>query len=171
MNLHIKANVISIHHKMEVLDDADQPVYRASSKAITLHDRTYLEDAAGNEVAYIHAKAVSLHHVYYVEMAGGQSFELSEQLFHMKDIIDVPDLGWQIRGNVLAFDFEVVDADERVLALAHRKLVSVHGVYDLEIADEGHADELVALFIVVNHIVQSRSDAMMMSSTGGSGQS
>ena len=159
MNLHIKANVISIHHKMEVLDDADQPVFRVHSKALSIHDKTYLEDAQGNEVAYIHAKAVSLHHVYYVDMVGGESFELSEQLFHMKDIIDIPELGWQIRGKILAFDFEVVDAEGNVLATAHRKVASVHGVYDLAINDESHAVELVALFIVVSHIILARNAA------------
>lgn len=168
MNLHIKAKVFSIHHKMDVLNDADEPVYRVSGKVVSIHDKTYLEDADGNKVAYIHAKAVSLHHVYYVEMVDGENFELSEQLFHMKDIIDVPELGWQIRGNVLAFDFEIVDVDGRVLATAHRKLVSVHGVYDLEIADESRADELVALFIVVNHIVQARTDATVASAVGTS---
>ena len=85
------------------------------------------------------------------------------------DIIDISELGWQVRGNVLAFDFEVVDAGERVLATAHRKLVSVHGRYDVVVNDEAHVDELVALFVVVNHIIQNRSNAEMTSiSSSGS---
>lgn len=161
MNLHIESNVVSIHHKMSVLNDVDEPVYRVSSKALSVHDKTYLEDAVGNQVAYIHAKAVSVHHVYYVEMTGGESFELSEQLFHVRDVIDVSGLGWQIRGSLLAFEFEVADAEGNVVAEAHRKAVSVHDRYDLTIYDEGRVDELVALFVVVCHIVAARTRAQM----------
>lgn len=157
MKLHIKAKVVSIHDKMEVLDENDEAVYRVSSKAITIHDKTHIEDAAGNEVAFIHAKAVSIHHVYYVEMADGTSFTMKEELTHLRDHIDVEELGWQLRGeNVLAFDFGVYDADQRLLATAHRKFVSMHGIYDIDIVDESHADELIALFVVVKHIIDQR---------------
>ena len=64
-------------------------VYRVSSKALSIHNKTYIEDAAGNEVAYIHAKAISIHHRYYVEMVDGESFGLSEELFHVHDIVDI----------------------------------------------------------------------------------
>ena len=115
MNLHIKSKLVSIHHKMDILDDDDQPVYHVSGKPISLHDKTHITDLDGNEIASIHAKAVSIHHKYFVDMADGASFELSEQLFHIKDIIDIPELGWQLRGSILAFEFQIVDAQERVL--------------------------------------------------------
>lgn len=103
-------------------------VYRVSSKALSIHNKTYIEDAAGNEVAYIHAKAISIHHRYYVEMVDGESFGLSEELFHVHDIVDIDALGWQLRGtNILAFDFEVTDQNGSVIATAHRKFVSMHG--------------------------------------------
>ncbi len=161
MKLHIKAKVVSIHEKMEVLDENDELVYRVSSKAISIHDKTHIEDAAGNEVAFIHAKAMSIHHVYYVEMADGTGYTMKEELTHLRDHIDVEELGWQLRGeNVLAFDFDVYDADERLLAKAHRKLVSMHGIYYIDIVDESRADELIALFVVVKHIIDQRQQVV-----------
>lgn len=157
MDLHIKSKPISVHNAMEVLDDNDQVVYRVHSKALSVHDKTYLEDAQGNELAYIHAPVVSVHHVHYIEMTDGESFELSEELFHIKDIIDVEGLGWQLRGSVLAFEFEVVDAEGRQLATAHRRYISLHNVYDLHIAAEDQAAKLVALFVVISHIVTERN--------------
>lgn len=166
MKLHIKAKVVSIHDKMEVLDESDEVVYRVSSKAISIHDKTRIEDAAGNEIAFIHAKAVSIHHVYYVEMADGTSFTMKEELTHLRDHIDVEELGWQLRGeNVLAFDFGVYDADGRLLATAHRKLVSMHGIYDIDIVDENRADELIALFVVVKHIIDQRQQVATTSTS------
>ena len=157
MELHIKGKVVSIHDKMEVLDENDQVVYRVSSKALSIHNKTYIEDAAGNEVAYIHAKAISIHHRYYVEMVDGESFGLSEELFHVHDIVDIDALGWQLRGtNILAFDFEVTDQNGSVIATAHRKFVSMHGIYNLTVIDESQADKIVALFVVMRHIIEQR---------------
>ena len=156
MNLHIKSKLVSIHHKMDILDDDDQPVYHVSGKPISLHDKTHITDLDGNEIASIHAKAVSIHHKY--------SFELSEQLFHIKDIIDIPELGWQLRGSILAFEFQIVDAQERVLATAHRHIVSLHGVYDIKILDESQIEKLLAVFVVINHIIVNRETAEASSS-------
>ena len=49
MNLHIKSKLVSIHHKMDILDDDDQPVYHVSGKPISLHDKTHITDLDGNE--------------------------------------------------------------------------------------------------------------------------
>ena len=111
MKLQIKSKVVSIHDKIDVLDENENPVYRVHTKAVTIHDKTYIEDAAGNEVAYIHAKAVSIHHVYYVEMANGETFELKESLKHIRDFVDIEPLGWQLRGDsILEFNFQIYDA-------------------------------------------------------------
>ena len=100
---------------------------------------------------------MSVHHIYYVEMADGTSFTVRDELSHLCDRIDAEELGWQLRGkNIFAFDFDVYDAEERLLATAHRKLVSVHGVYDIDIVDESRSDELVALFVVVKRIIDQR---------------
>lgn len=157
MKLQIKSKVMSIHGKTDILDENENVVYRAHTKAVTIHDKTTLEDAEGNEVASIHAKAVSIHHVYYIEMANGDSYELKEELAHIRDFVDIAPVGWQLRGNnIMDFDFQIFDADDRVLATAHRKLVSVHGIYDMDILDEDNADVLVAIFIVIKHIVEIR---------------
>lgn len=160
MKLQIKSKVVSIHDKIDVLDENENPVYHVHTKALTIHDKTYIEDAAGNEVAYIHAKAVSIHHVYYVEMANGETFELKESLKHIRDFVDIEPLGWQLRGDsILEFDFQIYDADGAVLASAHRKFVSIHGIYDMEIYDESKADQIVAIFIIMKHIVENRAAA------------
>ncbi len=159
MKLRIKAKILSVHEKMDVLDENDEVLYRVSRKAISVHDKTHIEDAAGNEVASIHAKVPSIHHIYYVDMADGTSFSMKEELAHLRDHIDVEELGWQLRGeNVLAFDFGVFDAEGRQIAMAHRKLATLHGEYDLDVLDEGQVDKIVALFIVIAHIIALRQE-------------
>lgn len=150
-----------LHDKMEVLDAADNVVYRVHSKAVSLADRTFVEDADGNEVASIHAKVVSLlHGTYYVDMADGVSFEMSQELMHIKDVINIDALGWQLRGsNILEFSFDILDAADRVVATCKRHLVDVHDTYELAINDTAHIDEVVAIFVVLRHIMEHRAEA------------
>lgn len=157
MKLQIKSKVVSIHDKTDVLDENDNVVYRTHTKALTITDKTVLEDAAGNEVANIHAKAVSIHHIYYIDMTNGDSYELKEELAHIRDFVDIAPVGWQLRGNnIMAFDFQIYDADGAVLATAHRKFISMHGIYDMDILDESKVEVLLAIFIVIKHIVENR---------------
>ena len=60
MKLRFKEKMVSIHGKMEVLDENDEAVYRVASKAITIHGETRIEDAAGNEVASMRKRCPSI---------------------------------------------------------------------------------------------------------------
>ena len=40
MKLRIKAKILSVHEKMDVLDENDEVAYRVSRKAISVHDKT-----------------------------------------------------------------------------------------------------------------------------------
>lgn len=159
MKLQIKSKAVSIHGKTDVLDESGNVVYRTHTKAVSIHDKTYLEDAAGNEIAYIHAKALSIHNVHYIDMANGDSYELKEELSHIRDFVDIEPLGWQLRGeNIMDFNFQIVDADGAVLATAHRKFASMHGIYDMDISDEADVDLIVAIFIVIKRIIEIRGE-------------
>lgn len=167
MKLHIKGKVISIHSKMDVLDEQENVVYKVASKALSIHDKTYIKDAAGNDVAYIHAKVISIHQVHYVEMANGMNFEIRLKLGHpIHNVIDIPELGWQIQGEFMAHDYKIVDSNEKVLATAHRKWLSVHGIYSLDIIEDDKADILLSAYIVLEHILSSQEAATTTSSLG-----
>ena len=159
--LTITGRLASIHKKMEVTDaETGEVLYRVSARAASIYHRTFVTDArTGEQIAEIHAKPVSIHHIYYVDMADGPDFQLSTELFHLKDIKNIPELGWQLRGNVMDFNFEVVDQKtDEVLARGHRRLASLHRIYDLEVLDESHLDELVVLFIMLKRRIDIRKN-------------
>ena len=55
------------------------------------------------------------------------------------------------------FNFTIVDQKtEEVLARGHRRLASLHRIYDLEVLDESHLDELVCLFIMLKRHIDIR---------------
>lgn len=169
MKLHIKGKVISIHEKMDILDEDDNIVYRVSSKAISLHDKTHIEDAQGNEIAYIHAKAISIHQVHYVEMADGETFEIKMKLGHwIKNQFEIEELGWKMIGEFAAHDYKILDENGEEIANAHRKWFSLHSIYYLDIHDESKAEKIIATYIVLEHILSKQEAAAASSSSSSS---
>ena len=155
----ITGRLASIHKKMEVTDaETGEVVYRVSAKAASAHHTTYVTDVqTGQQIAEINAKPISIHHIYYVDMADGTHFELTDEFFHLKDIKNIPELGWQLRGNIMDFNFTIVDATtNEELARGHRRLASLHRIYDLEVLDESKTDELVCIFVVLKRHIDIR---------------
>lgn len=161
IELRISSKIGSIlHDKMDVVDAQGNVAYRVHSKAVSMSDRTFIEDAAGNEVASIHAKMVSVHDTYYVDMADGVSFELSRELLHLADVVNIDALGWQLRGsNMLEFSFGIYDEAGSVVATCRRHLLDLHDTYEVSVNDVAHADEIVAIFVVMKHILEHRAES------------
>ena len=117
-SLFTTSKVISLHKHTDITDEHEQVVYHAQTKFPSLHDKTDVTDAAGNFVAHIEKKLLTIRQRHYVTMADGLSFELSSELLHLvKDVINIEGLGWQLRGNVLGWNFELWAQNGQIVAL------------------------------------------------------
>lgn len=156
--LYMKQALLSLHQKITVHDENGDLAYEVSSAFMSLHDKTRIQNGEGREIASIHKKLLSLHERYIVEMENGDSFQLHSELFHLaKDIIDIDELGWTIRGNLMEHNYQITDQNDRVLADAHRKWISLHEAYQIEIFDTDRTDTLIAVLIVLEHILTTRA--------------
>lgn len=169
-SLYTSSKVFSLHHRIEVTDDAGQVVYRAESKAISLHDRTQIFDAQDNLVAKMWKKILTLHERHFIEMADGTDFQLSNELWHLvKDITNVEGLGWQLRGNIMALNFELYDADGSIIAVIGQKMFSLHDKYCIDIYKPEHEQKVIAILITLQHMIRDRENAAAASSSSSSG--
>lgn len=159
MKLQMKSKIASIHNKIEITDEEKNPVYHIQSKVISIHNMTYLTRADGTEVATISRKVVSAHETHTIEMSDGRQIELRTELLHMaKDILDLDELGWQIQGNLAQHDYRLVDAanGEKLLAQTHKKWLSIHNTYEIEVFDEEEMDLVVAVLVTLDKILTDR---------------
>lgn len=172
MKLRMKAKIASIHHKLEVTDEHKRPVYHIKSKVFSLHDVTYLTRADGEEVATITRKVASLHDTHFIELSGGMTVELSAELFYLtKDVLNIEALGWQLEGDLIQHDYRLVEMDtERTLARTHRKWLTLHNTYEIEILAEEKADVIVAVLVALDKIVEDRERVRRGASPSSAGQ-
>ena len=168
-SLFTSTKVFTLHHKIDITDDHEQIVYQAQTKFPSLHDKTDITDAAGDPVAHVEKKIFTLHQRHFITMADGQSFELSNELFHLiKDITNIEGLGWQLRGNILGLNFELYDQGGNVIAVIGQKMISIHDKYCVDIYQPDLEKQVVAILITLQHMIRDRENrAAAASSSGG----
>ena len=168
-SLYTTSKVFTLHHHIDIIDDNEVIKYQSDSKFLTLHDRTYISDSSGRQIAHMYKKIFSLHERHYVEMKNGTNFCLSNELFHIyKDITNIEGLGWQLRGNMFALNFEIYDALNHVIAVIGQKMLSIHDKYCIDIYRPEYEEIIVAIVITLQHMIRDRENASSSSSGGSS---
>lgn len=163
------SKVFSLHHRINIVDNSDQIVYQANSKAISLHDRTWIYDCNGTEVAAITRKFFSLHERHFVAMADGTQFQISNELWHIvKDVTNIEGLGWQLRGNIAELNFELYDANDRIIAVIGQKMFSLHDKYCIDIYQTEYEQIIIAILVTLQHMIIDRKTASVSTSSSGS---
>ena len=167
-SLFTSTKVFTLHHKIDITDDHEQIVYQAQTKFPSLHDKTDITDAAGDPVAHVEKKIFTLHQRHFITMADGQSFELSNELFHLiKDITNIEGLGWQLRGNILGLNFELYDQGGNVIAVIGQKMISIHDKYCVDIYQPDLEKQVVAILITLQHMIRDRENRTAAASSSG----
>ena len=168
-SLFTSTRFMTLHHRIDIVDESENPVYQARTKFPSLHDKTDLTDAAGRPVAHIERKLLSLHQRHFVTMADGLSFELSNELFHLvRDITNIEGLGWQLRGNILGLNFELYDEKGEIIAVIGQKMLSLHDKYCVDIYRPEDEKIVAAILVTQQHMIQDREAAASSSSSASS---
>ncbi len=170
-SLFTSTSVFTLHHHIDITDAHDTVMYQSESKFFSIHDKTDLVKATGEHVAHIERKVFTLHARHYVTMADGTKFELSREFWHIiKDITNIEGLGWQLRGNILGLNFELLDADGSIIAVVSQKMLSIHDKYCIDIYRKEYEEIVVAILVTLQHMIRDRA-ASSGSAGGASGSS
>lgn len=165
-SLFSSTKAISVHRKMEITDSNGSIVYRAESKAFSFHDRTFVYDSNNQQVAEITKKMFTMHERHFVTMSDGFKFELSNELWHIyKDITNLEGLGWQLRGNMFGFNFELFDSSNQPVAIISQKMFSLHDKYCVDIYQPEQEAKVVAILVAVQHMIRDRETARSSSNS------
>ena len=168
-SLFTNTKIMTVHHDIEITDEAQNVVYRAETQFPSIHDKTDVYDAEGNNVSHIERKVFSLRQRHYVTMADGTAFELSNELFHViKNIINIEGLGWQIQGNILGLNFELYDANGEIIAVIAQKFFSLHDKYCIDIYQPELEPVVVTILVTLQHMIRDREAAAASSSSSSS---
>ena len=168
-SLYTSSDVFTLHHRIEITDEAGNAVYRAETQFPSIHDKTDIYTADGRHVAYFERKLLTLHEIHYVDMDNGKSFTLSNELMHLiKDVTNIEGLGWVIDGNIIRLNFTIKDEKGKLLAVVSQKAISIHDKFAIDIYKPEYEEEIVALVITLQHMIRDRENSAAAGSGGSS---
>lgn len=160
MELFMKEKLFSLHGVQHIYDMDGNERYGVKGKLFSIHDYISLYDLEGNELAKIHKKVMSLHETHFIEMDGREVTELRTKLFHpFKQEIDMPEIGWEIRGNYFEHDFSIYDAGDNLRAVLHRKWISLGEGYQITITSEEDTVLVLAIVVALERMMADRTAA------------
>lgn len=165
-SLFTTSKVFSLHRHIDITDAQERVVYSADTKFLSIRDKTDVTDAEGNLIAHIERKVFTLHERHFVDMADGTRFEISTELFHLiKDIANIEGLGWQLRGNIAALNFELYDREDNIIAVISQKMISLHDKYCIDIYRPEAEHPVIAILVTLQHMIRDRENASASSSS------
>lgn len=156
-SLFLSTDVIKIGMKTDITDGDGNVVYHSERKAVSIHDKTDIVDAAGKPVAHIEKVIPSVRDRYLVTLADGTSFEIASEHMHVVNrIYDISKLGWQMRGRLATWNFQIYDKENRVIAVISEKAVSIRDKYCIDIYRTEHEGAVIAVLVTLQHAIRSR---------------
>ena len=156
-SLFLSTEVIKIGMKIDITDNDGNVVYHSERKTVSIHDKTEIVDAAGKPVAHIEKVVPSVRDHYRVSMADGTNFEIASELMHaVKEIYNISELGWQMRGKLATWNFQIYDKDNQVIAVISEKVVSIHDKYCIDIYRTEDEDVVIAILVTLQHAIRNR---------------
>lgn len=156
-SLFTTSKVFTLHKKTDITDDNENVIYHSETKFPSIHDKTDITDFQGKQVAHIERKLISIHERHFITMADGLSFELSNEVLHIiKDVTNIVGLGWQLRGNILGLNFELLDENDEIIAVISQKLISIHDKYCIDIYKTEYEHIVIAILVTLQHMIRDR---------------
>ncbi len=163
-SLFLSTDVIKIGMKTDITDSDGNVVYHSERKTVSIHDKTEIVDSDGKPVAHIEKVIPSLRDLYIVKLADGTSFEFASELLHVvNEVYNISELGWQLRGRLATWNFQIYDEDGQVIAVISEKAVSIHDKYCIDIYNTEHESAIIAILIALQHAIRNRKKRARMS--------
>ncbi|MBR0461632.1 MAG: LURP-one-related family protein [Erysipelotrichaceae bacterium] len=170
-SLYTALNLGDLHQRIDITDEQENVKYYTKSSIFALKGKTDIFDANDNVIAHLEKKPISLHEKHFITMADGRNFTLSNELFHVvKDITNIEGLGWQIQGDIVGLNFDLIDESGNPVAVIGKKLLSIRDKYCIDLYQPEQEQVVVAIVIQLEKMLEARRESESSSaiSFGGS---
>ena len=91
-------------------------------------------------------------------MSSGMELLLEKEPLHLiKEITNIRNVNWQLRGDVRRLDFDIVDMYGQVIAVIGHRRFSKDDKYCIDIYQDESSDVVVCVLIILMHLVRDRN--------------
>lgn len=159
-NLYIKQKVFKITDHYEVFNENSKPVYQVDQDFKLIGNTIKVKKLDGSKSFVINREIFTLLPVYNVNFSDGKEFQIKKNFTFFKKSIDVisSDYELNLSGNFWDLNFDVSDGGRHVGSIK-KEFLSWGDTFTISVYDETYEEELLALLIAVDDILDQEANA------------
>lgn len=146
MKLYMKQRVFSWGDQFHIVDENGNARYSVQGEVFTFGKKLHIFDYAENEVAFIQQKVFSFLPKYYILRGDAVIAQIIKEFTFFKHVYTVEGLGWTVRGDFFAHDYEVLQGNRTIVRVS-KHWFTWGDSYEIDIANG--VDEVNALAVVL----------------------
>lgn len=155
--LYFKEKFFKITDHYPILDEDGNEAYYLDQDFTFIGYKSYVTDKNKNKIFNINKKIISFFPRYTVSFADGSTMVVQQKLELLRHRVHVylENETLDLKGNIFHYDFEIKNKYGKDIGAVSRRLLSFTDTYELTIFDENYTEELIALVICLNNMIDN----------------
>lgn len=153
--LYFKEKFFKITDHYPILDENGHEAYYLDQDFTFIGYRSKVSDKNGNTVFKIGREILAFFPRYTVSFEDGQTMVIQQKFEFFKHRVHVymDNETLNLSGNIFHYDFDIQNGAGKNIGTVRRKIFTLTDTYELTIVDETYTEELIALVICLNNMI------------------
>lgn len=155
--LYIKQKVFKITDHYYVYDENQNPIYEVNQH-FKLWGKTFHVSKLDNTAAFtINKKMITFLSKFEISFEDGKQIDVYSKLtlFRKHIVLESNDYFLEVRGDVFDYNYDVVNGNNVVGYIA-KKIFALSDTFEITVVDPNFEDELIAIMIAVDSIIDDQ---------------
>lgn len=153
--LYFKEKFFKITDHYPILDENGREAYYLDQDFTFVGYKSAVNDRNGNRIFSINREILAFFPRYTISFADGQTMVIQQKLEFFKHRVHVymDKETLNLSGNIFHYDFDIQNGAGKNIGTVNRKIFTLTDTYELTIFDETYTEELIALVICLNNMI------------------
>lgn len=153
--LFFKEKMFKITDHYPILDEDGRAAYYLDQDFKLVGYRSKVSDKDGKEIFNVDRKIISLLPRYTINIADGSQMVIQQKLAFFTKKIDVymENETLNLQGEVFSYNFEIYNGKREHIGSVNRRFFALTDTYELAIYNDFYEEELIALVICLNNMI------------------
>ena len=153
--LYFKEKFFKITDHYPILDENGREAYYLDQDFTFIGYKSAVNDRNGNRIFSIKREILAFFPRYTISFADGQTMVIQQKLEFFKHRVHVymDKETLNLSGNIFHYDFDIQNGAGKNIGTVNRKIFTLTDTYELTIYDETYTEELMALVICLNNMI------------------
>lgn len=159
MRLLINQKYFSFRNRFTINYENGQPAYDVEGKLISLHRKFYVLEPNGREIFMVRQRLFHLFpHLDIMQNDNVIARFISKfSIFVKRAVIKSEVFGdLKIKGSVLAWSFDILDANGNQVAEISKKILKIRDTYTVDIFDSRYQDIIAAIAVIIDSLYHKK---------------